>query len=519
MKRIVIMLLIACSATITASAQQKKATVDNLPYNVKALFYSFLKSWGAPSDEVYSVIKNPNTNQIESSVKITHFVANVNTGSVRQNMSAIAEAFKKDEPRSYQLLHLAPTNKESFSLSAVNENGQKTNYLIRAKEPEEMWLLCAKNPENPKLRDAYAIKWTYNDDKSKALGAIYQITSLRPDYYEQSMSGGTGIFNDGQNLTTKTFRIDGRVGEDLTDSLYVVYMADSAEELDKVADDAFVAKMPVVGKRFSFSVELDKRKVGRIRTVMPDGSLCQLWTNLDFVPGETYRIITHNGYYDADNDYERRVGRYSGKSLLNDLQRRGIDDQTVVVADTILPGYVDRDIILNGVEFAVPENQWGAQAVPVTGGQEPDNMEAWIKTISLQQQTQLMFKVQSIKAGIERVKASYKPLGEIMNGGMSFNKVSDKIFENITAQNKELDKNVQEFQKAFFALNPPAKLRQSFYADAYKEILNIFTEQNKGFTEMYAKTGSLPKAAQKTQKYINKLTEKYVNEMMKDMTH
>lgn len=495
MKRILIMLLIACSATIAASAQQKKATIDNTPYNVKALFYTFLKSWGAPSDEVYSVIKNPNTNLIESSVKITYFVANVNTGTVRQNMSAIGEAFKKDEPRSYQLLHLAPTNKESFSLSAINENGEKTSYLIRAKEPEEMWLLCAKNPENPKLRDAYAIKWSMNDDKSKALGAIYQITSLRPDYYEQSMSGG--IFNSGQYLTTKTFRIDGRVGEDLTDSLYVVYMADTAEELDKVADDAFVAKMPVVGKRFSFSVELDKRKVGRIRTVMPDGSLCQLWTNLDFVPGETYRITTHNGYYDADNDYEQRVGRYSGKSLLNDLQRRGIDDQTVEVVDTI-PGYVDDNIVLDGVEFA-----------------EPDNMEVWTKTITPQQQALLMFKAKGIEAGIERVKASYKPLGEIMNGGMPFNKVSDKIFENITAQNKELDKNVQDFQKALFALNPPAKLRQSFYADAYKEILNTFTEQNKGFTEIFAKTGKLSKAAQKTQKYINKLTEKYMNEMMK----
>lgn len=498
MKRIVIMLLIACSATLTASAQQK-AKNDNTPYNVKALFYSFLRSWGAPSDEVYSVIKNPNTNQIESSVKITHFVANVNTGSIRQNMAAIAEAFKKDEPRSYQLLHLAPTNKETFSLSAVNENGQKTSYLIRAKEPEEMWLLCAKNPENPKLRDAYAIKWTYNDDKSKALGAIYQITSLRPDYYEQSMSGG--IFNNSQPTTAKTFKIVGRVDENIKDSLYNIYIADTGADLANIGDDDYIACVPVINKRFEWQTELDHRCVGRLRCIFPDGSLCSAWINLDFVPGETYNITVHNGWYDEDRDFERRVGRNSGKSLLTNLQSRGIDDQTVEVVDTI-PGYVDDNIVLDGVEFA-----------------EPDNMETWIKTISLQQQTQLMFKVQGIKAGIERVKASYKPLGEIMNGGMSFNKVSDKIFENITAQNKELDKNVQEFQKAFFALNPPAKLRQSFYTEAYKEILNIFTEQNKGFAEMYAKTGSLPKAAQKTQKYINKLTEKYVNEMMKGMTH
>ena len=507
MKRIVIMLLIACSATITASAQQKKATVDNTPYNVKALFYSFLRSWGNSTDEVYSVQKNPNTNQIESSVKITYFVANVNTGTVRQNMSAIGDAFKKDESRAYQLLHLAPGNKESFSLNAVNENGQKTSYLVRGADNEEMWLLCAKNPENPKLRDAYAIKWSMNNDKSKALGTIYQITSLRPDYYEQSMSGG--IFNSGQDLTTKTFRIDGRVGEDLTDSLYVVYMADSAEELNDVADDAFVAKMPVVGKRFSFSVELDKRKVGRIRTVMPDGSLCQLWTNLDFVPGETYRITTHNGYYDADNDYEQRVGRYSGKSLLNDLQRRGIDDQTVEEPDTV-PEYVD-GVEVDGVEVAdtVPLADITPESV------EHVSMEAWTKSIKPQQQALLMLKAKGIETGIERVKASYKPLGEIMNGGMPFNKVSDKIFENITAQNKELDKNIQEFQKTLFSLNPPASLRQSFYADAYKEILNTFTEQNKGFTVIYAKIGSLPKSAQKTQKYINKLTEKYMTEMVK----
>ena len=495
MKRIVIMLLIACSATLTASAQQKKATVDNTPYNVKALFYSFLKSWGAPSDEVYSVIKNPNTNQIESSVKITYFVANVNTGTVRQNMSAIAEAFKKDEPRSYQLLHLAPTNKESFSLSAVNENGQKTSYLIRAKEPEEMWLLCAKNPENPKLRDAYAIKWSMNNDKSKALGAIYQITSLRPDYYEQSMSGG--IFNNSQPTTAKTFKIVGRVDENIKDSLYNIYIADTGEELANIGDDDYIACVPVINKRFEWQTELDKPCVGRLRCIFPDGSLCSAWINLDFVPGETYNITVHNGWYDEDRDFERRVGRNSGKSLLTNLQRRGIDDQTVEVVDTI-PGYVDDNIVLDGVEFA-----------------EPDNMEAWTKTITPQQQALLMFKAKGIEAGIERVKASYKPLGEIMNGGMPFNKVSDKIFENITAQNKELDKNVQDFQKAFFALNPPAKLRQSFYADAYKEILNTFTEQNKGFTEIFAKTGSLSKAAQKTQKYINKLTEKYVNEMMK----
>lgn len=325
-------------------------------------------------------------------------------------------------------------------------------------------------------------------------GTIYMITSLRPDIFQKNMSSA-GLLSDNQN----TFTIDGRVGYDLNDSLYVVYMADNAEELNNLKDSDFVATMPVVNKRFSFSVQLDKPKVGRIRTVMPDGSLCKLWTNLDFVPGEIYRITTHNGYYDEDRDYERRVGRHSGKSLLNDLQRRGIDDQTVEVTDEVPE------------EFrVVPEGD-----VRVIE-REPENMDAWLKTVSPQQRAMLLFKGKEVEAGIERIKMAYRPLGEIINNGMPFNiKISDPLFNNILNQNKNLDKSVQEFQKALFALNPPAILRASFYADALKEILNTFTKQNQGFTEIYMKTGNLSKTAQKTQKYINKLINKYMEEMKK----
>ena len=481
MKRIVIMLLIACSATATISAQ-KKGAADTTPYNVKALFYSFLKSWGAPSDEVYSVIKNPNTNQIESSVKITYFVANVNTGSVRQDMSAIGEAFKKDESRSYQLLHLAPTNKESFSLKVINENGQSTNYLIRIKEPEEMWLLCAKNPENPKLRDAYAIKWTYNDDKSKALGAIYQITSLRPDYYEKNMSGAA-LLSDNKN----TFTIDGRVGYDLNDSLYVVYMADTAEELNNVKDDDYVATMPVVNKRFSFSVQLDKPKVGRIRTVMPDGSLCQLWTNLDFVPGETYRITTHNGYYDEDRDYEQRVGRYSGKSLLNNLQRRGIDDQMLVLTDEIPE------------EFRTVNS---------------DPRQDWRNSLAPQQQAQIQLKAGLVQMDIEKIKASYEAIGKELQGMRDQYKIGT-IYETILKQNKDLDSKYQDVIKFTKDNHLPATEMPGLY----KEILGFYNEQNQGVNEFFKNFGygNSAKPARKLQKYLNDQMEKYIKEMEKSL--
>ena len=501
MKRMIIMLLIACSAITTVSADPTASAPQKKPEAVIAALNSVANTHGERQGQVYSVEKNPNTGIIESSMRIVPISATMaGKGPYFNN---IARAFMHDESLSYQFLHIQPGSTQYFLLDVTDKKGDDSNTLhLRTKTDQEMWLMCCKNPDNPQLRDAYAIVWEVDYNGRKPMdtgsypmkGTIYMITSLRPDIFQKNMSSA-GLLSDNQN----TFTIDGRVGYDLNDSLYVVYMADNAEELNNLKDSDFVATMPVVNKRFSFSVQLDKPKVGRIRTVMPDGSLCKLWTNLDFVPGEIYRITTHNGYYDEDRDYERRVGRHSGKSLLNDLQRRGIDDQTVEVTDEVPE------------EFrVVPEGD-----VRVIE-REPENMDAWLKTVSPEKKAMLMFKGKEVEAGIERIKLAYRPLGEIMKGDIPVNiKISDPLFNNILNQNKNLDKSVQEFQKALFALNPPAKLRASFYTDALKEILNTFTKQNQGFTEIYMKTGSLSKTAQKTQKYINKLINKYMEEMKK----
>ena len=481
MKRIFIMLLIACSAITTINAQQK-GKQDNVPYNVKALFYTILKTWGSPTDDVYSVNKNPDTNQIEQSVRITYFVADNDkaphmAGKAYLNLSSISDAFREDEPKSYQILHISPDDKQSFSLKTVDEAGREKIYPVRLGGTEEMWLLCCKNPENPKLRDAYAIKWTLNNDQSKILGAIYQITSLRPDMYEKNMSSA-GLLSDNQN----TFTIDGRVGFDLKDSLYVVYMADTAEELDKVADNDFIATMPVVNKRFSFSVQLDKPKVGRIRTVMPDGSLCELWTNLDFVPGETYRITTHNGYYDEDRDYEQRVGRYSGKSLLNDLQRRGVDDQTVTVVDEVPE------------EFRTIEHQVGRGSRSVA-----DNAV-------------IFAKAELVKLHIDKIKNSYKELSMAMRDFRSRERVQ-LILKQILQQNQELDKQYQEFIKYIKSTG----WRKDELSDMYKEILEFYTEQNKELSGAYEDSITNGKPILKLRDYLNKQTEKYMKEMEKTL--
>lgn len=476
MKRLFTLLLIACSTIATIHAQQRaKNQPQTTPVHVKELFNNIIENWGNPSDEVYSVNKNPNTSLIESSVRITYFVA----ANPSLNLNDISEAFKQDEPTSYQLLHLSPGNNESFSLRAVDGNGKDKSYLVRASNKEEMWLLCTKNPENPQLRDAYAIKWSLSNDKSKILGGIYQITSLRPDIYEKDMAS-----------SKKTFKIVGRVDENIKDSLYNIYIAESSEELANIGDDDYVACVPVINKRFEWQTELEKPMVGRLRCIFPDGELCSAWINLDFVPGETYNITIHNGWFDDDKDFENRVGRYSGKSLLNRQQIQGIDDVVGAdadgeVADTIPvynEGYVSPTLARD--EFnPTPEQQMRLEALST-----------------------------ALKGNLEAVKATYTSLAPFVKLGSLTG--SDNYFKQIIKLNKELDVKFQNFIKFLSSVEGAP----SSWKEIYGEILKFYSEQSQAYGELYKNVGVLPKSAKDAQKHVNQLMEKYMKEMGKAMT-
>ena len=348
-----------------------------------------------------------------------------------------------------------------------------------------MWLLCTKNAENPQLRDAYAIKWTLSNDKRKILGAIYQITSLRPDIYEKDLES-----------SKKTFKIVGRVDENIKDSLYNIYIAESGEELANIGDDDYVACVPVVNKRFEYQTELDHPVAGRLRCISPNGELCSAWINLDFVPGETYRITVHNGYYDEDRDYERRVGRYSGKSLLNEKQIRGIDD----VIDLPLE---EDTLFVDTIPDYVPEAQRSML--------EPTPQ--WQELLKIK----LESKIMTIKTGMESIKATYMSLKPYYETG-NFS-VMGKTTTQIAKQNETLDANFQDLIKTL-KKSPeiPQKEKVEVISEGYKEILKFYTEQNQGFTEITKGLGYLPKEFQKLQKVINKLIEKNMNEMSKMMT-
>ena len=469
MKRLFIMLLIACSAITTISAQQK-GKQDNVPYNVKALFHSIITAWGSPNDDVYSVNKNPETNQIESSVRITTFSADNDkfphmAGKVYLNTSVISDAFKKDEPKSYQIFHITPGDFKRFSLKAVNEDGQSETYQIRNNNDEEMWLMCCKNPDNPKLRDAYAIKWVITKEGTKVNGMVYQITSLRPDKYEKPL-----------DYSKRMFKIEGRVGDEIKDSLYNIYIAESREALYNLEDHEYVACIPVVNKRFEWQTELTKPCVGRLRCIFPDGSLCSAWIDLDFVPGETYHITVHNGYYDEDKDYERRVGRQSGKSLIA---------ETVKVVDDVPAEY--------------------HKANPIE-----DEFETWRKSLNEQEELQFQIKGERIELDMKKLGERYEFIKAILNGSNSGYQL-DVTFQEILKLNQDLESKWQDFFKYFKSKNMP----KMGYAKAYKEIIEIYTGQLRELNDYYKKHGAMSKTARKVNSYVLKQNEKYMDAMEK----
>ena len=476
MKRLIIMLLIASNAAVPTLAQSKSIArkkydltimtnkEQQYPLRVFRLLRDIRDKFGMRQGQTYSVLKNPETGLIESAERITRFSCRV------EELLHINQVFMDDEPFSYQILHLLPGNTQQFDIKVVSADGQRSTTLpIRTESSQEMWYLATKNLENPQLRDIYAIVWETDDFNTTAEGTIYGISSLRPDLYTKN-----------QETAKNTFRIDGRVGYDLTDSLYVVYMADTSEELDKQADDAFIAYMPVKNKRFSFSVEIDKPKVGRIRTVMPDGSLCHLWTNLDFVPGETYQITTHNGYYDEDRDYERRVGRYSGKSLLNKRQIRGIDDISVVD---------DADVMIADTVAVEDVDTYLGRILPP---EEAAKVEARVKAIQAD--------MQMIDEAFEAIRNMPSPASSVR---------LEPHYKHILTLSKSIDTHFQGLTKVAKdnCLSPNEQV------EMYKFIIDMYRYQNKKLNEL--RPIRLTKNAQKFQKYITSQTEKYLNEMKK----
>lgn len=388
MKRVITMLLIACSAITTASAQKK--IYPNTPQRVITALESVISSYGQNEGQTYSVVKNPNTNIIESKERIEPF--GFTAGGKGPYLRNISNAFKADEQFSYQFLHIQPGNNQPFSLQVVTRDKSTSKHIaIRTKPTQEMWFMACKNPENPELRDVYAAVWDvdYNGRQPMETGSyplkgtVYMITSLRPDIYEN------------ESKTTGTM-FEGKKDEAVFD--------------DHLTDET-----------------------------------------------DTVKVI----------------------------------DKVEFVDENSSPDY-------------------GARAIPVSP--QPEQASKWEPAPAVKQQVEA--KAMAIQTNMEAIKSTYASMEPFVK--MRSLTGADNYFAQITKLNKELDAKMQDLFKTINGLEiPPTEIANKTKAkgEIYKEYLDFLTKQNQGFSLLYKEVGVLTKAAQKTQKYINDLTEKYMKEM------
>ena len=479
MKRLIIMLLIASSALSTTFAQKKDATWQKArplseakyPTVVRGALNDFIQHFALAEGQSYSVNRNPVTDVLESSERVVRFRCD----TAEPMLQAVKNAYNTSEYITYQFTQIMPGGNEQFAIRVVSDGGKVNKTIpVRTKNTQEMWFLATKNLENPQLRDVYAIVW----EKKSAIdwpdmfeGTIYMISSLRPDLYTKEMDS-----------SKKTFRIEGRVDANIKDSLYNIYIADTYAQLCGQSDDAYVACVPVINKRFEYQVELDHPVAGRLRCIFPDGELCSAWIDLDFVPGETYHITVHNGYYDDDMDYEHRVGRFSGKSLIHGSAT--VDE---------------------------PRESVRTVSDPIEQVQLP-KAEKTKESVNRAVEVQMQFRAGKIEADMVVLKALYQQLDPAKRIEFPM----DLTFDQILNKNKVIESEFAEMIKLVGKDVVSDKDKIEFCTHIYKKALELIIEQNKILSEASRIIG-FPKSGRKLQTYLEKLSDKYMNALTKLM--
>jgi hypothetical protein len=188
----------------------------------------------------------------------------------------------------------------------------------------------------------------------------------------------------------------------------------------------------------------------------------------------------HNGYYDEDKDYERRVGRQSGKSLIEPNAVKVVDD---------VPAKYQKANPVNPVE---------------------DDFQKWRKSLSPAEEMQFQIKAERMQMISQKLDELYKFIKTTLNGSNA-DYPMDVTFNEILKQNKELEVKWQEFFKLFKDKNMP----KAAYPKVYKEIIEIYTGQLREIDKYFKKHGAMSKAARKVNTYVLKQNEKYMDAMEK----
>ena len=341
------------------------------------------------------------------------------------------------------------------------------------------------------------------------------------------------------------FKVDVKVTQGIEDNGYLIHLFDRSQ-----THRNYVGKITVTDKRTTFETHLDEPLVGDLTATFPDGSVCTHCVRFPFVPDEHAEVKVMNGtFYLTGSKFYKEWGnadelvenarkfqkQYETDNLIRNYLKDHASEEGCVLyylKYNILPASQVMKVVspaMAGGRFKhffadyrtqdddqvevpqvsdIPVPDVNAITVPDVNAIPVPNVDVPGKFEPTPiQKMQAEQKLMVIKFNMEWIEDAYKSLED----EYSLYRM-DMTFGQITQKNKELDKQWQEFFKMLKGFDIPGEEAAKIYAKTYEEILKFYTGQDKVFFELYKARHSLPKSAEKAQKVIGKLTEKYMKE-------
>ena len=249
--------------------------------------------------------------------------------------NAVLTAFVADEKNCYQYVHETPGTGLLYSVSF----GER-RHVTRQSKNQEFYMLCAKNPVNPRFRDMYAISFIRkkNGNEQSYEGTLFRIYSPRPDYKEE----------DAEEMPNwQDFILVGQFDKELSNSCKYVWFKGVR---NKGGVDISRWRENVIDGRFVYKDKAYKSTEFQISYVYKNGETSE-WQTVKVSPSTTIYATFHKNGYDID----RVEKEYADDEKAVDKQKMAKTEETLKAYSTTLKTINDQIRELRSVPEDAPD--------------------------------------------------------------------------------------------------------------------------------------------------------------------
>lgn len=298
MRQYISLLLFICSINIFAA----KMPPAPQPEALQAAFDAFVEYYKALSDSnrnrmIEWAYWNGDEEHSYSLIKTIPFCCD----SKDSKLNDVIKAFITDEKNCYQYVHETPGAGLLYSVSF----GER-RHITRQNKNQEFYMLCAKNPINPRFRNMYAIAFVKKKvgKEEKYEGNLFRVYSPRPDYKEE----------DAKDVPNwQKYILVGHMDKELKDSIKYVRFKGLKSQMSEMGR----WRENVIDGRFVYKDKAYKDTDIQFSYIYKNGNKSD-WQTIKITPGTTLYATFHKNSYEinrVETDYTADENKESDEKL------------------------------------------------------------------------------------------------------------------------------------------------------------------------------------------------------------